>query len=369
MVIPDFLFEISIDVSVFDDHFFAGSLHKETESPSQNPSNDNGLQVMFSSAMVGDSALCVGPQQWQQALDAQRAQGFGRLPQDFLGLGRHGRFLCALLLPYVKYLHGCCLKINVTQAYDPALGFGSSSALIAGLHGLLFKLIFKKKFIDSNGFFDDIFVGFMRQTLDLLQGKGSGYDVLVQAAAATFSAPENSLRLFEEEFNSVTLPCLFIVDVLSKRVFKHNKFQVFSEEDVTLKKHEQPFCFLRTEVYSDTTQVLNSVVLSDDFYDEQKKMCHEFLQATGPETVSSLCLRSQNLMQKVGLLPSFQATAPGHDPLADLCRDLGAAGIVYKSMGAGAGDCLFVLAPGFSRRNAGPVPPSPVAWRGWLRWY
>ena len=54
-------------------------------------------------------------------------------------------FFSNLIKPWNSYLENCELNIEIQKSFSPSLGFGSSSALIAGISAGLWELIYQNK--------------------------------------------------------------------------------------------------------------------------------------------------------------------------------------------------------------------------------
>lgn len=82
-------------------------------------------------------------------------------------------FFLKALVPWQQNLNGFDLYIFVKKSFPPHFGFGSSSALLASLH-LFLSQSFQIPFNSPTGWQR------LRESLLAVQGRGSGYDVVVQ---------------------------------------------------------------------------------------------------------------------------------------------------------------------------------------------
>lgn len=223
------------------------------------------------------------------------------------------------------------LRVRVTESFSPELGFGSSSALLVAFQVALLRLTdlvaqsagstpTKPQSFDRD-FWQRIYAALLH-----LQSKGSGYDVAVQAAALQLPISSASLASLFCFRNQGVKQKLFEPEVLP----------------IALSKEEfaQLGCFVQTGVRSDTRVVLaetQKIQSSDYFCRQQNEWARSFCLEPTVQNAHRLCLEASKLSREFGLLPATSDVLS----FVQLCdRE----GIAWKTMGAGHGDCLWVLA-------------------------
>lgn len=236
------------------------------------------------------------------------------------------RNLYCYLSCYTNELRGRSLTIRVTESFSPALGFGSSSALQAAVHLYFASLDNDWNLRESQ--LDQKFWTSVYTTLQRLQGRGSGYDVAVQIIAALQSRTER----------------------ISLHSFRNRSFHLNAQKNgftpaivnlnVDTTELRKLGCFVETGVRSDTRQVLSRTSQSHftpKFYAQQSELAEAFIQDPSFNNASQLCHVAAELACEFHLLPQCDEV----QRFVALCRK---ESIPWKTMGAGFGDCLWVLA-------------------------
>ncbi len=233
---------------------------------------------------------------------------------------KDNKFFYNLFFPWKKFLAGFDLSIEILESFLPSLGFGSSSAIIAGISVSLYEYFYKSKsYLDSQSFWELI-----RSSLFHIQGGGSGYDVGVQVASILIR-------------NNDT--------VEDKNGFNCWSFENQSSSSVPLiKKLNIPIdilknygCFLKTNIYSNTQKALAKHFTSEEknyFAQQQGILSQQFIHDPSLQNLQILMQQSRKLAKAQGLFPE-------EENFQNIVKKLH--GIPYKSMGAGFGDCLWVL--------------------------
>lgn len=226
-------------------------------------------------------------------------------------------FFGNLLRPWKKVLKSCKLEIYIEKSYPPALGFGSSSALIAGVSRGLWELIYQnKEYLNSPLFWKNI-----RDSIKNIQGNGSGYDVAVQLAASQNNPLDNKTKLWIFQ-NKKESP------IPSIQSFIPN-------EDIS-----KYGCFLSTNIYSNTTQAIKMFQNEKNKLDFAKKhtsLANWFLLNHSVEDLKIGMEKSLKIANQQRILPT------NIEKFNRLLSILATQHISYKTMGAGHGDCLWVL--------------------------
>lgn len=245
---------------------------------------------------------------------------------DTTSLIEEQRNLYCYLSQYRQALLGRSLQAEVTEAFSPAYGFGSSSAIQAAFH------LFLANLQSSNsirfGDLDDEFWEKVYATVQLLQGGGSGYDVAVQIFGALLSSVSGpSVLSFKDSGWSVDTGKRTFSPIVSELRLANGELKKFG-------------CFVETGIRSNTRAVLRSAHtqnLDELFFDSQKSLADEFINQPSLDSAKELCRSASLLAIKYGLLPQ----TPELMRLTALCT---ASGLPWKTMGAGFGDCLWILA-------------------------
>jgi mevalonate kinase len=221
-------------------------------------------------------------------------------------------FFYSLLFPWKKHLKHYSLEINILKSFPTNLGFGSSSALITSISLYLFEFFYHKSPTKNN----QTLWSFMRQSLSLTQGKGSGYDIGVQLAGLLEVEQKRCVWSYENQTNSP-------VPIIKKLMVHEQDFKSFG-------------CFLKTNIYADTKKILS--LHGDDkkkFALMHGQIAKEFLDNFSIHTL-------HKLVPKAKLVGEAQGLFPQTDHFQKLMEKL--KGLAFKTMGSGHGDCLWVLA-------------------------
>jgi len=213
----------------------------------------------------------------------------------------NNEFFANLLLPWKKYLSEFNISIEILKSFDKNLGFGSSSAIISAVSLSLYEYFFGIK----NCLQDEMFWKYVRQSIAQIQGKGSGYDVGVQLAAILHAEQSLCCWSFQNKTNT-SVPII-------------KKLNIPPE---VLKQYG---CFLKTHVYANTKKLL-STTINSEFIKTSGEFAKSFLQNYSVQNLQIL-MSSQNYNSV--------------DELQKIITKLN--GIMFKFMGAGHGDCLWVL--------------------------
>ncbi|NBX15895.1 MAG: hypothetical protein EBR09_00865 [Proteobacteria bacterium] len=238
-------------------------------------------------------------------------------PECFPANSDH-RKLCCYVTGFADRLKNKKLKVRVLESYSPALGFGSSSALIVAFQRAL-------------GYFfntpeNDVTPQNLYRSLLNLQGKGSGYDVAAQSWAVAQDQTDSPRVTYFR--NTGFAGGEFVPEV--------------NQIPVSLSELKKLGCFVRTGVLSDTTAILkqtSQLQNLNEFCALQSECASRFLSMPTAENAAELCRRSAVSAQQAGLLPESA-------DVIDFVRALEQENIAWKTMGAGHGDCLWVVESG-----------------------
>ena len=237
--------------------------------------------------------------------------------------GEQRNFYC-YLSQYLNELVDSTFLAEITKAYSPAYGFGSSSAIQAAFH-----LFFQTRASAQKIHFAELGSDFWKRvyaSLKLLQGQGSCYDVASQIYGALLDSFEEPLLVSFK-------------DLAKARESENHDFlpQIAPLKDIDLKKFG---CFVETGIRSDTRAVLKSQHtrnLDNSFFDLQTRFASAFIAEPHFNTAAELCRASSEISLQYGLLPQ----TPELLRFTSLCTQLH---FPWKTMGAGFGDCLWVMA-------------------------
>jgi mevalonate kinase len=228
-------------------------------------------------------------------------------------------FFYQLLQPWQKHLNHYQLEIEILQSYSPTLGFGSSSAIIASISKGLWQLFYNntENFLESSVFWTKV-----RQSLFNIQTSGSCYDIAVQLAASqeNIAKQKSKLWLFQNQKNS----CV-------------PKIEAFSI-NLPIKKLG---CFVATQIYSETTHALkifNQDAKKLDYATKHSALADKFQGCKNLQDVAALLDNSLALSTEQNIIPK------NNSHLNSTIYVLNENKISFKTMGAGHGDCLWVLA-------------------------
>lgn len=206
----------------------------------------------------------------------------------------HAQFFYSILVQYQTFFETHSLEIKVTKSFSPGLGLGSSSSFMASLHKF-FQL--ELNFSDAK-LWENIF-----ESIKLFQGKGSGYDVSVQLASMGHTEPEYFSYTLEKPIPKLVEVKPFVAGV-----------------------------FVETGVISKTREVI--LLQQNDYSNAHGELASEYLNIKSKNELGNLMNRSKAVSLKQGIL--FSET--------ELVRTLDRHSIPFKTMGAGGGDCLWILA-------------------------
>ncbi|MEN9810587.1 MAG: hypothetical protein RLZZ488_2154 [Pseudomonadota bacterium] len=226
------------------------------------------------------------------------------------------RNLACYLSGFGEFLNDKQLSVRVVQSFSPAFGFGSSSALLSAFQIALSQLS------GGTALTPDYWHRIYR-ALILLQGKGSGYDIAAQSwsAAGAHSHVDALLGFSNTD--------------LSRRSLQ----PVLRPIDMAREEMAQLGCFVQTGVRSDTRAVLNQQPAKpNEFYEKQAEWAQKFIDKPSSAHAAQLCRESSLWARRHGLLPETNDLRA----FTDACD---AQQIAWKTMGAGHGDCLWVMAP------------------------
>jgi mevalonate kinase len=233
-------------------------------------------------------------------------------------------FFYQLLHPWRAELSRHSVDIEILHSFSPSLGFGSSSALIAGISTAFFGFYHPQK---QDPLSSPLFWQKISESIQATQGKGSGYDVASQAFALVHKQ-KNALLSYEPAHANENhgVPQINVVPLSLQEIKKMG-------------------CFVKTGIYAETKAILQKQI------DSQKKFAHQhgtlaqrFLTQPHPEYLKFLLNDAKEIALAQGLFP----TTP---EFQHLVQTLGS--LPFKSMGAGHGDCLWVLASKQELQNRG----------------
>lgn len=220
------------------------------------------------------------------------------------------RFFAAIVAPYRDIFSSASLRFKVTQAFSPSLGFGSSSAILAALHCILFEKTFSKPI--STALTDVCFWERVRTALDLAQNGGSGYDVAVQLAAAE----KKQVAVWKYQWN----PSRSVVPEIEEIEFVPRGIIVSSG------------------VYSDTKRAICAFAKDErkDFFAARHgQVAAQFLASLSRSDLVPLVNKSADIAFEQGLF--------AEENVSKLTQLLRSHGIPHKSLGAGCGDTFWLL--------------------------
>jgi mevalonate kinase len=226
-------------------------------------------------------------------------------------------FFAGACAPWKELFHNFTLKMKVLRSFEPSLGFGSSSALIAAIHRTFARIVWgTANIIDENIYWERVF-----DTLRRVQGGGSGYDVAVQSRALWFHD--------QEQQSSV-------------RAWRYDRCEnVPSLQELCFPDLADFGFFLASHVYSNTSEAIKTCAREKRFLDGHAHIAHEFLKNPGKNVLVELMSRSRAVAREQGILPSVN----NGTPFAELCFVLDNWKIPWKHMGSGLGDCVWIAAP------------------------
>ncbi len=251
----------------------------------------------------------------------------------FPAASRDEKFFAGICFPWSHVFDSWSVDIYVKRSFSPALGFGSSSALLVALHRTLARLAWGTPLIQNeNVFWNGVF-----ESLRRVQSGGSGYDVAVQNASMCFVDADGVGN------------CEGGAGCCGLRVWEYwRKLDVPHVSPLVVDNLAGFGVFLASHVYSDTRQALRTQGESADFALKHESIAREFLNKPTAQSLSSLMKLARDVGRAQGIIP--QNFHPGD--FAKLCSILDNLGVPWKHMGSGKGDCLWVLA---SREDLGGV--------------
>lgn len=235
-------------------------------------------------------------------------------------------FAC-YLSGFREYLSKSAVAAEVNASFAPSLGFGTSSALLACFHIALSEFVYAKKGsaqLEIKNYWQRLYDSLLR-----LQGHGSGYDVAVQAWFALCCSDQRSTSLlrFKNLSHGQALSFNGFEPEIARISVESNDLRQFG-------------CFVETGVRSDTRAVLRSAmrkVLPEEFFAAQSDFARQFLQNPTSAQARRLCREASALARRSELLPQRTEI----EIFVSECERLD---IPWKTMGAGHGDCLWVMA-------------------------
>lgn len=231
------------------------------------------------------------------------------------------RNLACYVSEFLEFLKGWNLNVRVCESFSPSLGFGSSSALLVAFHVALSRFFGASRY--EKNLLTEKYWQRIYQSLLLLQGKGSGYDIAAQS------------WIFSDKYSSEKTILEFYNPAWNEKYFNPK----ISVVPVSQEEKKLFGCFVQTGVRSETRQVLSSIDFKqnlDEFYSRQMQWADSFLQSPTAATARDLCRESSALARRFGLVPQN----------AKIEKFIGSCekeGIAWKTMGAGHGDCLWVM--------------------------
>ncbi|WGL59098.1 hypothetical protein QEJ31_11260 [Pigmentibacter sp. JX0631] len=226
-------------------------------------------------------------------------------------------FFIQLLQPWKQFIQNRNIEISILNSFSPSLGFGSSSAIIAGISAA-FNTIFLN---DTPIFSNPILWKNIRQSIKNIQGKGSGYDVAIQLAHYLIEEKKDRTEFwtFQNQINS--------------EIPNVTKFNLI--DDIKLYG-----CFLKTNIYSDTKKAIHIFSQNskkEDYAASHTKLAEHFIAEPTLKNLNYLMEESFLIANKQNILPL------NIESFNNLTQQLKAFNIKFKTMGAGHGDCLWVL--------------------------
>jgi len=249
--------------------------------------------------------------------------------EEFLALETNDerRNFACYLSGFRAHLVGVSVAAEVVASFSPSLGFGSSSALLACFHIALAEQFFAQSGMAQVGidkYWQRLFDSLLR-----LQGRGSGYDVAVQVWSALHFPTQSHARVLQFKNKGYS-------SALNLNSFEPE----ISSLSIGQTELRRLGCFVETGVRSDTRSVLKNTLrkeLPERFFEAQTALARQFLQDPTSLRAAQLCREAAALALRADLLPQ---TSEIQNFVAACER----AEIPWKTMGAGHGDCLWVMA-------------------------
>ncbi|APJ03091.1 mevalonate kinase [Silvanigrella aquatica] len=284
----------ALAVTFFQDYFqISATLKKQS----------NNCQIKINSDFFNSQSLNISNEQFIQE---------NKSPLD-----RDSFFFVNLLKPWHLHLKNWDLEFHIENSFSPSLGFGSSSALIAGFSKILWQMIYNNKdYLTSTLFWKNV-----RTSIQNIQGQGSGYDVAVQLAGS---------------------------NITDKNVIQFWSFQ--NQEGSAIPKIESFYpkehisnlgCFIATHIYSDTKKALKKFQSEKNklnFAAQHSDIANELYNHNSFEDLALAMQKSLKIAQNQEIIPTES------ESFNNLLAKLDLFHIPFKTMGAGHGDCIWVLA-------------------------
>lgn len=237
------------------------------------------------------------------------------------------RNLACYLSSYVNKLDRCCVQAEVTRSFSPSLGFGSSSALLSAFGIALYQRWSVKsaeEILEDKTFWQNLF-----DSLVMLQRRGSGYDIALQSWCSIRETAQCKSGAFA--FRNVAY---------EPRCTPQQFEPLISRLQIPEEEYQSLGCFVETGVRSETRIVLRDMENKygiSDFCEKQSAIASLFIENPCLKTAQTLCREASDLSKAMGLLPT-------NLKLNHFVNECDKYGISWKTMGAGFGDCLWVLA-------------------------
>lgn len=238
------------------------------------------------------------------------------------------RNLACYLSGFSEFLQCVTLSAKVSREFAPSLGFGSSSALLSAFHIALAERFFSSNLaaqLSNSEFWRPLYTSLM----SLQEGRGSGYDVALQTWAALNCKQEFAptvLRFRDAAYGQAGERAVFSPEI--------------SVVPMSATELGHMGCFVESGVRSETRRVLQNMEkgkIESGFYEQQKSFAKRFLAEPMLDNAMRLCREASFLALSYGLLPATYS-------LQSFTRRCDSLGIAWKTMGAGYGDCLWVIA-------------------------
>lgn len=236
----------------------------------------------------------------------------------------HERYFFSVLFPFRRRLEKakCSVRVEVLESFDPSLGLGSSSALLVAVHEGLRRTLSPSdpaRLCASppvgDPFQTSVFEAAL-ESIQMFQGRGSGYDAQVQAAALGTLSP----RVY------AVVPGVRCDDVTS---------EAFAAWQRDLDEGHAGFSLHPSGTYAPTAQLLAQFKGAAW---EHAALAHAWRQGGFRlSLLPELFERSRALAAKQGLFGD-----PG-GRFAALCGALQQGQVAFKTTGSGHGDALLCL--------------------------
>ena len=347
VTVPEVFFEVAFELVPFaNSQILSQKNSVENFLPHVEYNLEIGFEISLFSDFFADKKLLLSLDKIAQ-VEAQSSTQF--LPQN-------EQFFSALFAPFAFELSRLFqqgfsgLRIEVRRAFSPALGLGSSSALIAAVHTACRHLL-GLPFDWSKAL----------RSLHLVQGKGSGYDVAVQMAARSFSQQHKASQGIAGQQNQ-----LWKFDPGQPR---QEEVSTWAQPQTCPLPWKEMGVLLESGVYSNTALALESSGSgsfessetlessktakqgSARFAAEHAHIAADFLNLQSSNDLACLMKRSLDVAFLQGIV------CQDASPLGRFVSFLKHLGYPFKSMGAGHGDCFWVLAQTSDLKFSNAVHP------------